>query len=120
MGLFEANDTSRQKLARQLKAMLEAFGFTSKILCYVKDEGINLGTMTMALKFMISCEVLGLVTAFDNVCFEHTMRKVVQYAINNDKISKYLMLVSVKFVQMSFQSYITWPKKLGLLALFLF
>jgi hypothetical protein len=48
------------------------------------------------------------------------MRKVAQYAINDDKISKDLMLVSVKFVQMSFQSHITWPKKLGLLTLFIF
>jgi hypothetical protein len=80
----------------------------------VKNEGIDLGTMTMALKFMISCEALGLVTPFDSVCFGHTMRKVAQYAINDDKISKDLMLVSVKFVQMSFQSYITWPKKIGL------
>jgi len=62
----------------------------------------------------------GLVTPFDNVCFGHNMRKVAQYAINDDKISKDLMLVTVKFVQMSFQSYISWPKKLGLLTLFIF
>ncbi len=42
----------------------------------MKDEGTNLGIMTMALKFMISCEALGLVTPFDNVCFGHAMRKV--------------------------------------------
>jgi hypothetical protein len=39
IGIFEANDTARQGLAKQLKAMLEKFGFTSKVLCYVKDEG---------------------------------------------------------------------------------
>ncbi len=36
--------------------MLKKIGFTSKILCYVKDEGTNLGTMTTTLKSIISCK----------------------------------------------------------------
>jgi hypothetical protein len=56
MGLFGANDTIGQWLAKQLKAMFESCGFTSKILCYIKDEGTNLENMTSVLKSMISCE----------------------------------------------------------------
>jgi hypothetical protein len=40
--------------------MLEKFGLTSKILCYVKDEGTNLGIMTTTLKLVISCEAFNL------------------------------------------------------------
>jgi hypothetical protein len=71
---------------------------------------------------MISCEAFGLNTSFDKVCFVHAMNKVGEYAMNDDKVSKDLMLVSVKFAQTSFQSYITWPKKSSffLLALAIF
>jgi hypothetical protein len=48
--LFEANDTTGAKL----KALLEKFGFTLKVLCCVKDEGTNMGTMTTTLKSIIS------------------------------------------------------------------
>jgi len=60
---------------------------------------------------MISCETFGSNTSFDGVCFGHAMNKVGQYAMYDDKVSKDLMFVSVKFAQTSFQSYITWPKK---------
>jgi hypothetical protein len=60
---------------------------------------------------MISCETFGLDTSFDGVCFGHAMNKVGQYAMNDDKVSKDLMLISVKFAQTFLQSYITWPKK---------
>lgn len=38
IGLFEANDIMGMGLAKQLEAMLEKFGLTSKVLCYVKDN----------------------------------------------------------------------------------
>jgi hypothetical protein len=74
-GLFEANDIMGAGLARQLKTMLEKFGLTSKVLCYVKDEGINLASMTIALKSIISCEALNLLVPFDGACFGHAMSK---------------------------------------------
>jgi hypothetical protein len=113
VGLFGANDTIKQRLAKQLKLMLESCGFTSKILCYIKDERKFLGNMTSILKSMISCEAFGLDTSFDGICFGHAMNKVGQYTMNDDKVSKGLMFISVKFAQTSFQSYITWPKKSG-------
>ncbi len=60
IGLFEANDTTSVGLTKELKAFLEIFGLTSKILCYVKNERTNLETVTTTLKLTISCEVLSL------------------------------------------------------------
>jgi hypothetical protein len=55
--------------------MIETFCFTSNILCYVKDEGINLRNMTMALKLVILCEALSFFVPFDGACFEHVVSK---------------------------------------------
>jgi len=73
VGLFDANGIIGYGLTRQLKAMLETFGLTSKILCYVKDKG----TMTTTLKSVISCEALNLLAPFDGACFGHAMSKAV-------------------------------------------
>jgi hypothetical protein len=54
--------------------------------------------MTMTLKLVVPCEALDLHVAFDGACFEHAMSKVTQYAINDDKVSKDLMSISVKYV----------------------
>jgi hypothetical protein len=37
------------------------------------------------------------------------MGKAAEYVINDDKVSKDLMLISVKYVQWFLQSCITWP-----------
>jgi hypothetical protein len=71
-------------VARQLKFMLKKFGFTSKILCYVKNKG----SMTTTLKTIISCESLNLHVLFNGSCFGHAMSKTSQYAPNDDNISK--------------------------------
>jgi hypothetical protein len=97
IGLFEINDTIGMGLARQLKAMLEKFGFTSKVLCYVKDEATNLVSMTVALMSMISYEALNLLQPFDGIGFGHVMNKAAQYATDDDRISKNLALMNVKF-----------------------
>ncbi len=52
----------------------------------------------MTLKLVVPCEALDLHVAFDGACFEHAMSKVTQYAINDDKVSKDLMSISVKYV----------------------
>lgn len=95
-------------------------GFTFKVLCYVKDECTNLVSMTTALMLVISYEALNLLQLFDGTCFGHAMSKVAQYAIDDDRISKNLALMSVKFAQTSLQSCITWPKKIGMLTIFNF
>jgi len=89
-------------LAKQLKAMLEKFGFISKVLCYVKDKGTNLINMITTLKYVISCEALSLLVPFDGACFGHVMSKPTQYTKNDDKISKDLVPINVKFAQTFF------------------
>jgi hypothetical protein len=87
--------------------MLETFGLTSKVLCYEKDECTNLASMTTTLKSIISCEALSLLVLLDGACFGHVMSKATQYATNDDKISKDMAPISVKFAQSSLQSCIT-------------
>jgi len=77
---------------------LEKFGFTLKVLCYVKDEGTNLETMTITLKSTISCEVLNLLTPFVATCFGHATSKVAKYATIDYKVSKDLGVVNIKYV----------------------
>jgi len=91
--------------------MFKKFGLASKILCYVKDKGPNIGNITTTLKYIISCEILNyLHVSFNGSCFGHAMNKTIQYATNVENISKDLGLISVKFIQTSFQAYSTWPK----------
>jgi hypothetical protein len=94
-----------------LKALLEKFGFTSKVLCCVKDEGTNLGTMTTTLKLVISWEALNLLTPFNGVCFWHAMNKIVQCVTTNDKVFKDLGTINIKYAKTLFHACITWPKK---------
>ncbi len=49
-----------------------------KIVAYVKDDGCNLNTMAVALKSIISCNVLGL-EGFQRICFDHEFFKVCKY-----------------------------------------
>jgi hypothetical protein len=88
MGLFEANDTIGHGLTRQLEVMLEKFGLASKLLCYVKDEETNLGTVTITLESVILCEAFKLLAPFYGPCFGHVMNKTTQYATNDDMVSK--------------------------------
>jgi hypothetical protein len=59
IGLFEAFKTSRQTLAISLQDLLKQYGLTKNFVVYVKNEGANLNTMTIALKLIINCEALG-------------------------------------------------------------
>jgi hypothetical protein len=52
-------------VSKAIESDVGKFGFTSKILCYVKDEGTNLGTMTTTLKSVISCKAFNLLAPFD-------------------------------------------------------
>ncbi len=52
----------------------------------------------MNLKLVVSCEALDLHAPFDGACFEHAMSQVAQHAINDNKVSKDLMSISVKCV----------------------
>ena len=113
VGFFEAHDTTGAGLAIQLRVLLEKFGLTKKVICYVKDEGTNLSTMTEALKSVVGCDELGLAAPFEGSCFGHAMSKACQYATADDKVCDNLTPISVKATQSTIQACITWPKKSG-------
>ncbi len=59
-GLFEAPSTFGVALEEQVKVFLVKFNLTNKVITYVKDEGANLNSLTIALTFVVSCEPLQL------------------------------------------------------------
>jgi hypothetical protein len=56
--LFEVHETSNSAMALQLQPLLETFGLIHCVIIFVKYEGNNLGTMSIALKSIIDCEPL--------------------------------------------------------------
>jgi hypothetical protein len=44
--------------------ILDTYEFKRKIVTYVKDEGSNLNNMTIVVKSILNCEVLGLEKSF--------------------------------------------------------
>jgi hypothetical protein len=48
IGLFEAIETIGQALANNSTKLFDQYGLRNKIIAYVKDEGSNLNTMTIA------------------------------------------------------------------------
>jgi hypothetical protein len=75
IGLFETTKTISQALTRNLKELLDFYGLSKKIIAYVKDEGTNLNSMTIDLKFIVNCEVLGLEENFNGTYFSHAFSK---------------------------------------------
>ncbi len=56
--------------------LLEKYNFNKKILAHVKDEGFKLNTMvTIGLKLVVICEVLGLEENFQGTCFDRAFLK---------------------------------------------
>jgi hypothetical protein len=45
-------------LVKDLIELLDKYDLRNKIIAYVKDEGFDLNIMTIALKFIISCDFL--------------------------------------------------------------
>ncbi len=62
----------------------------------MKDEGSNLNIMIIALKSIVSCDMLGLEESFQGNCFGHAFYKACQYATIEEQNCKYLRYVSIK------------------------
>jgi hypothetical protein len=58
----------------------------------------NINTMIYALKFIVSCESLGLEESFQGTCFGHAFSKACQCGTIEEKVCKILKYVSMKFV----------------------
>jgi len=90
---------------------LDSFGLRTKIITFVKDEVLNLNAMTFALRFLMSCDILGLKESFNGSCFGHVFFKGCQYGIVEEKVCKDMIFVSINNAQFDFQKCITWSKK---------
>jgi hypothetical protein len=95
INLFETIETFGVAMAIQVNEVSVAYGFNTKILAYVKDEGNNLSTMTISLTFIVSCQVLRLTTPFIKSYWGHTMFKCYKYATHNIKVYTRLTSISI-------------------------
>jgi hypothetical protein len=108
IGLFETTNTFGAIMAIQMNEVLATYGLNVKIFAYVKIEGNNLITMTTALTFVVSCEVLiMLTTPFTWSCWGHAMSKCCQYAIDDINVCVRLKSISIKKCQFILQMTIT-------------
>ncbi len=62
----------------------------------MKDERVNFDIMTMALRIVVNCDILGLEENFNGTCFGHIFSKTCQYAIIEENICKNLKFISIK------------------------
>ncbi len=111
IGLFEANETIGQAMARNLTELLNKYDLRKKNVAYVKDEGANLNARKIILKFVVNCEVLGMEENFQGTFFGHAFSKACQYGKAKKKVCKNLKHISIKLAQSNLQKCITWPKK---------
>jgi len=64
IGLFQAIKTNGQALTNNLRKLLDQYGLKNKMIAYVKDEGSNLNTMTIVLKYVVNVKSLVWMKAF--------------------------------------------------------
>jgi hypothetical protein len=84
---------------KNLTKLLDSYVLRKQIIAYIKDEGSNLNIMIIALKSIVSCDVLGLEKSFQGTCFSYAFSKACQYATIDEKICKDLQYVSIKIAQ---------------------
>ncbi len=65
LNLFEATNITSQALTKNLSELLDSYGLRKKIISYGKYEGINVNSMTISLKSIINCDILGLEESLD-------------------------------------------------------
>jgi hypothetical protein len=83
-------------LGKSLIDFLDAYGLRNKIITYVKDESLNLNTMTNVFKSIGKCESSSLEENFQGTYFGHDFSKTYYYATNNEKVCKDLKYVFYK------------------------
>ncbi len=101
IGLFKETITIKQALAQNLTKLLEKYALRKEIIAYVKNEGLNFNAMTNALKYVVSCECLGLEESFQGGCFGHAFSKACQCGSTNEKRCKNFKYVSIKSAKSS-------------------
>jgi hypothetical protein len=90
MGLFEVNEISGQIMVSiQFESLLSKFKLMHYVIVFVKEEGNNWITISIALHSIINYEPLELIKVYEYTCFGHVMSNMAcQYAINDNTVSK--------------------------------
>ncbi len=109
IGLFKETKITWQALANKLTKLFDQYGLRKIIIAYVKDEGSNLYIMIIALKSIVTCEVLGLDESFQGICFGPVFFKACWYVTIVKNVDLFL---SSLFIQSNLQKCIIWLKKI--------
>jgi hypothetical protein len=67
--------------------------------------------MTITLKSVVNCDILGLAKEIQGNYFCHAFFKAYLYLLADVKVYKGLKYVSIKIAQFNLQKCITWTKK---------
>ncbi len=70
IGLFETTEPIGQPLVKNIINLFHYYNLRNKIIAYVKNNQFNLSAMTTTLKFIVSCEVMGLEENFQGNYFD--------------------------------------------------
>ncbi len=68
--------------------------------------------MTITLKSIVSCDMLGSEESFLGICLGHVFSKACQYATTKEKVCKNLQYVLIKFAQRDLSKCILGQKNL--------
>jgi hypothetical protein len=83
-------------MAIQLKALLAWYELLDKVIAYVKDENVNMNTLTMALTNIVSYDTFMLLQPYATIYYGHAMSKCCQYVTNDFKVYPGMREVSIK------------------------
>ncbi len=86
-------------MAKNLIELLQKYNLRKNIITYMKNKGFNLNIKAIALKVVVSCDILGLEESYQGACFGHAFSKAYQYATIDEKVCKDFTYVSVKNAQ---------------------
>jgi hypothetical protein len=75
-------------LGKNLIALLGNYALRRKIIVYVKNKGSNLNTMTITLKSIVSCDVIGLEENFKTFVLVMHFLKLINMLRQRKKIAK--------------------------------
>ncbi len=85
-----------------MKVLLVDFlGLLNKVIAYVKGERLNLSTLTLTLKNVVTCFVFQLSNPFMGSCFGHAMSKTCQYAYDDFNVCARFLIMSLKHFETS-------------------
>ncbi len=95
--MFETTRTIGQALVNNLTKLFDQYELRNKSIAYDKDEGSNLNTMTIALKFVMKCEVfLVRMNFFKILVLTMFWGKKCQYVTTNKKELQKSQVFSIK------------------------